>query len=94
MNDCVAECPECGQDVPVQGPSPEASASTLRALLGSVSSGAVSPDAAARLIEEWPTPSARREPSVGDLGLCGGAPADDAMRWTPDTHNFPEEGQS
>ena len=83
MNDCVAECFECGQDVPVQGPSPGASASTLRALLGRVAAGAVTPEAAARLIESWPTPPTRREPSVGELGLCGGAPADDAMRWTP-----------
>ena len=44
--------------------------------------------------DESAAAAARREPTVGELGLCGGAPADDAMRWTPDTHNDPEEGQT
>lgn len=53
----VAECTECGQDVPVQfGATAESSQINLRTLLGRVKSGVVSVEEAAELIESWPAP--------------------------------------
>lgn len=45
----------------------------------------------ARLAVEVLREGARREPTVGQLGLCDGAPDVDAMRWTPPTHNDPAQ---
>lgn len=47
--EAVAECTECGQDVPIGS-----GASTLRTLLGRVAAGGVSVGDAADLIETWP----------------------------------------
>lgn len=53
----VAECTECGQDVPIQfGATHESSQINLRTLLKAVRLGAVSVEDAARLIESWPAP--------------------------------------
>lgn len=32
-----------------------------------------------------PRPGGRREPTIGELGLCGPDPGDDEARWTPDS---------